>query len=533
MKSLIPIIVSIFLICPCYAQPHKVNNPEALIMKQYDSIQYSDIRQTGSGEKLKKLVFQSEKLNYKPGILKGLILLQSHMTRQGSYELSEKYGDQAEAIASIDKDYHSLSLIALNRANTAIGLGLLSEAKEVIYKNKSNTDKISNKADKAKNIANSYMMLSGIYSRLKKNDSVIYFAKKNLDILKTVPEQELTNLQKAKYYHTYIYQLMNMAIIYMEKSSPSNPALAESYIKKAIKFSETHPQYFKLCDIEVYETASYVYLKKEQYDKSIFFAQKALEIEKTKRKPEERLAAYSDLKDSYKALHNDTEELKYLNLYTKLSDSLNQSQKNTIINQSRREISHLKDESTYNTKILLGFSIVILFVFCGMWGLNIKKNREFNAKYNQIVTTLKNQNQIQEPEQNIEKERTTASNNTIYSETEIKLLKKLTAFESSDKFLKPEISLNYLASQFKTNATYLSHMINHHKSRNFNSYINSLRINYITYKLYNDKKYREYKVVYLAKECGYASSKVFVNAFKNEHGVTPSYFIDKLKKDNE
>ncbi|MBV8326660.1 helix-turn-helix domain-containing protein [Chryseobacterium sp.] len=504
-------------------------------MNQYDSIQYSDIRLTSNSEKLKNLVDQSRKLNYTPGIIKGVILLQSYATRQGDYELSEKYGNQAEKMASADKDYNSLSLITINKANTAIGLGLLSEAKEMIRRNKPNADKIPNKADKARYLANSYLMLSGIYSRLKKNDSLIYYVKKSLDVMETVPVRELTELQKAKYYHLYIYQLMNMGIICLERKTPPDPVLAESYIQRALKFSKTYPQYFKLCDIEVYETASYIYLKKKQYEKSIYFGEKALKIERTKRKPEERLSIYNDLKETYKALKNETEELKYLKLYTNLSDSIKNAQKMTVIDQSRKEINKIKTEtqnqsSKNNLKISLIAIISILIIVMVSWIYNRKKNNAYRKRNDELITKLKNQER--EKELNIEKNVVT-SNNIMYSETEKKLLKKLKTFEDSGKFLKSEISLNYLASQFKTNATYLSQIINNHKSQNFNNYINSLRMKYITDKLYNEKKYREYKISYLAQECGYASSQVFVNAFKNEHGVTPSYFIKNLTKEGQ
>ncbi|MGE8431531.1 AraC family transcriptional regulator [Chryseobacterium joostei] len=500
-------------------------------MKQYDSIQYSDIRTTNNNERLKKLISQSEKLNYTPGVLKGLILMQSYETRQGNYDLSEKYGDRAEKLAVEENDYHSISLITINRANTAIGLGFLSEAKKMIYLNESNADKIPNKADKERYFTNSYMMLSGIYSRLKKNDSTIYYAKKSLDVLEVTPVRELTDLQKAKHYHAYIYQLMNMGIICIEKRSPPDPVLAKSYIKKALKFSETHPQYFKLCDIEVYETASYIYLQQKQYEKSISFAKKTLEIERTKRKPEDRLAAYSDLKDAYKAIKNEAEELKYLNLYTKLSDSINNSQKINVIDQSRKEIKKIKTDTKnqYNKKrsgIILIAIAVILIITGILWFYNIQKQKIAQKKIDKLIAKLKNKTGEQEAEG---EKKLVFFNNTIYSETEKKLLKKLKDFEQSEKFLKPEMSLNYLASHYKTNATYLSQIINKQKFKNFNNYINSLRINYITNKLYNEKKYREYKISYLAEECGYASSQVFVNAFKNEHHVTPSYFIKHLK----
>ncbi|WP_284461362.1 AraC family transcriptional regulator [Chryseobacterium sp.] len=55
------------------------------------------------------------------------------------------------------------------------------------------------------------------------------------------------------------------------------------------------------------------------------------------------------------------------------------------------------------------------------------------------------------------------------------------------------------------------------------------RINYIIKKLYEHPVYREYKITYLAEECGYVTPRVFVNAFKQQMGFTPSYFVEQLK----
>ncbi|NHQ67331.1 helix-turn-helix transcriptional regulator, partial [Elizabethkingia miricola] len=46
--------------------------------------------------------------------------------------------------------------------------------------------------------------------------------------------------------------------------------------------------------------------------------------------------------------------------------------------------------------------------------------------------------------------------------------------------------------------------------------------------LYNNPLYREYKISYLAEECGYSSHQVFITAFRKETGMTPSYFIKQL-----
>jgi len=119
--------------------------------------------------------------------------------------------------------------------------------------------------------------------------------------------------------------------------------------------------------------------------------------------------------------------------------------------------------------------------------------------------------------------------NNLSSDIEKVLLKKILVFENSEKFLKNNITLSYLSHLFNTNPKYLSAFIKSHRERNFNSYINYLRIGYICRKLCENALYREYKISYLAEECGYASTQVFISAFRKETGVTPMLFINKLK----
>jgi YesN/AraC family two-component response regulator len=89
-----------------------------------------------------------------------------------------------------------------------------------------------------------------------------------------------------------------------------------------------------------------------------------------------------------------------------------------------------------------------------------------------------------------------------------------------------------LSNSLNTNPRYLSEIIKQHKGKNFNNYLNGLRIHYITNKLYDTPVFREYKISYLAEACGFSSREVFAVIFKKETGVTPSYFISQLKKDD-
>ncbi|WP_284651659.1 helix-turn-helix domain-containing protein [Flavobacterium terrisoli] len=116
-------------------------------------------------------------------------------------------------------------------------------------------------------------------------------------------------------------------------------------------------------------------------------------------------------------------------------------------------------------------------------------------------------------------------------ETDELLLSKLAEFENGNTYLSNDISLAQLAFQLDTNTKYLSEVINQYKEKNFNVYINELRIHYIVNKLKTDPIYLSYKVSYLAEECGFSTHSSFSAVFKNITGITPNVFIQFLTKD--
>lgn len=119
------------------------------------------------------------------------------------------------------------------------------------------------------------------------------------------------------------------------------------------------------------------------------------------------------------------------------------------------------------------------------------------------------------------------------SETEAKLLEFLGAFEKGTLYNSKNMSLPFLAGALNTNTKYLSHVINRHKSSDFKSYINRLRINYIVDKLIHDEKYRQYKISILAEECGFSSHSKFASVFKTVTDCSPSAFIKQLESEND
>lgn len=542
MKRTFFLFIILFSLCTTFfSQNHKPIHQK--IINAYDRIEIDD-QETESIEEIKILSDQAKKIGFQQGVLRGLTMLQKIALMQSDYILSGKYSDEAEVLANQLNDNASLSTIYLYRGKINIILDQYPEAEANLNKAVSYGEKIANKADKHIQLCRIYANFAGMYEGLGKSDGWYGFTKKSLNAIETTPTSNLTEYQKSKYYYLYIFELMNMGNYYCFGLKVPKPELAEPYFERLMAFQKSAPEHFKIMEMDAYESMSSFYITKKEYQNAIDYAYKLLEAEKLKSSPRDRLFGFRNLKDSYKFLNNTSQENKYLRLYTTLNDSINAVEKNAVVHQSRKEIKKSNLENEHLTRNLLLFgSAVILIITLGAWFYVRNKNKMLRKNYERIIDKLKAETLIPleetaeisdvdkkqiEPETS---EAELASNKTISTETEARILKRLVTFERSERFLKKDLTIGMLSGQLNTNSKYLSEIIKNHRSHNFSNYINSLRINYIVHKLYNEPKYREYKISYLAEECGYSSSQVFVIAFKKINGVTPSYFIDSLKED--
>lgn len=109
------------------------------------------------------------------------------------------------------------------------------------------------------------------------------------------------------------------------------------------------------------------------------------------------------------------------------------------------------------------------------------------------------------------------------------ILKELNSFETKELFLEKGITLNNVAKKVKTNTRYLSEIINIYKGKNFATYLNDLRIDYAINRLATDRKFRSYKIPYIAEELGYNNEQAFALAFKKRTGTTLSFYLKEIE----
>jgi len=252
--------------------------------------------------------------------------------------------------------------------------------------------------------------------------------------------------------------------------------------------------------------------------------------------PESR-KSYEILINHYKEINDTDNQLKYIERLLKVDSVLNSNYKYLIKNviqnydtpkliaEKQQIINSLEKEN--QSSLFWMLSIITLCLISILFlGYNYVKNKKYKKRFNELYN-------VANPDKNLNKEGLIiGGKNTIgIDETLIKaILVRLEEFESKSEFLKRNITTNSLAKSFDTNSKYLSKVINRYKKKNFNSYLNDLRIAYAVEKLKTDRKFKKYSIRAIAQETGFNSTEVFSKAFYKKNGIHPSYFIKQLEK---
>ncbi|HCN50637.1 MAG TPA: AraC family transcriptional regulator [Chryseobacterium sp.] len=253
-----------------------------------------------------------------------------------------------------------------------------------------------------------------------------------------------------------------------------------------------------------------------------------------------KIKIYESLSKAYYAIHEDYKYNYYNQLYHNLKAQTDSSSREGIryivklveTNQNK-SLEFQKQEflrSFWPFIISLSLIITALFSFF----LIVKnKNKDLKKQFDFFEKQISQKSQLSYDDTLLNK--TTipekkASINKISREKEEEILQKLEEFEKSDRYLNKNMSLSLLSSQMGVNTKYLSEIINTNKEKNFNGYINKLRINHIAKLLRNNPVFLNYKVSYLAEYSGFSSHSTFTTVFKSVTGMSPNTYIQEISK---
>ena len=230
-------------------------------------------------------------------------------------------------------------------------------------------------------------------------------------------------------------------------------------------------------------------------------------------------------------------DLKNFNIQNQKTEILNNAQDDLENNAVNAAFNFINDDEAIKLEKSDSFYLRNMLYFGGafflvliLWGSFTLRYRIKIKQYQSFIDYFeKKQNPTSIPplKQKVTK------HSVVPKEMEETILEKLTEFENSTYYTNQDTSLSRLALQLDTNTKYLSEVVNSHKRKNFNSYINELRINYIIDKLENNPTYLQYKISFLAEDSGFSSHSVFATVFKQVTGIPPTSFITILRDKKE
>ncbi|MFS4471197.1 helix-turn-helix domain-containing protein [Chryseobacterium sp. T20] len=284
-----------------------------------------------------------------------------------------------------------------------------------------------------------------------------------------------------------------------------------------------------------YENLSQYYFLKQDYTMAIKKLEAGLQLIENLPFNNLKIKIYESLSRNYYALHNDVKYHQYNKLYNDLKTKTDSSSKEGIrylvklveTNQNKNiEFQkHLLLRSSWSLILILSLIILGLLTY---FLLIRSKNKDLKKQFDFF------EKQISQKSQPIILNKTTpaakdSGTTKISREKEDEILQKLEEFEKSNRFLNKNMSLSLLSSQMEINTKYLSEIINN-KEKNFNGYINKLRINHIVQLLRTDSTFLNYKVSYLAEYSGFSSHSAFTTVFKSVTGMSPNAYIQEISK---
>ncbi|OPC06986.1 hypothetical protein BAS09_18290 [Elizabethkingia ursingii] len=212
---------------------------------------------------------------------------------------------------------------------------------------------------------------------------------------------------------------------------------------------------------------------------------------------------------------------------------INDKNQNETKKAIKSEIILKKEQTDKKIELISIASFVILsLVLLGVRFYNKKQKKHFekiiahlekkNKKNNEIVT-------LEEIDETKSKDVKKSGKKIMPSEKEKELLQRLIIFEEGIEYTSKNFTFSNFISALDTNSKYGNYIIKQYRGKNFNDYINGLRIEFIVEKLYNEPEYLNYKISYLADISGFSTHSRFTQIFKNITEISPSKFIQELQ----
>jgi AraC-like DNA-binding protein len=476
--------------------------------------------------------------------------------------------EECSTLSKNINDINAYNYISIKKGSIAYELERYQEALKIYKENlsKKGFDNIS-KLDIKLGLAKTYI-------NLNKQDSAYVFIKSGIQ------ESQKNNLKEHE-----IHFLAQLGLIYIDKKDFPNAKLT---FDKALFIAQKIESNNLITVINI--RISKLYSLQKDYNKAITLLKSIIKNETQSNIPADNLSEiYYLLAENYKSIENFSESNYYYGQFIEKSKKIGEKKIEAIDHLHKIDITESKERETEqeNQKwTLFGSTSFLTLLFIGFYVKRRKEGMQNQVKFEELLLKIKNfenqkntdeiqqnnilseKHEITEPDQleeeesetelihnsivtidsasdeltpeelikennTIDVEEATNLNFTIKDETRTEILEKLIKIEEKKLFLRQDFTLHNVAKKLKTNTAYLSKIVNSELDKNFSSYVNELRINYIIIELKNNAKLRSYSINAIAEEIGYKSPESFTKYFKVATGISPSIYIKKINQMKE
>lgn len=459
--------------------------------------------------------------------VKSLMLLAELNLTIGKKEKAIKYVFEAEQITSDNGLYEWQARIYGFLSSHYRSIGLKKESKAYLEKGLKVIDKAEDRG-----IINQYkgscFQELGLYEIENKE------YQKAIDYLKKAEPYFNETRNKDLQHYQFALNHMQLGRAYMYLKDRKNALI---HFKKGETFLSHLKDEASVLKGFIYEGIGRAYFEDNELKNALVYLKEALKIAELSDNLNLKEEIYYDMAIYYIETGDKAKYKYYHKLYLETMENSIRTNKNSseiVVNR----LQEREKELALRQKLILAGSSIVLITLIVIVILNRSKRKKQHEKFKKIIKSLNEQSKtlqiVRESEVIIEEAKPLLGmieKELMSAEVEQTILKKLILFEQSDKFTNKSINLSALSVLLETNSKYLSYVINKHKKKDFNGYINELRIFYIIKKLEQSPTYLNYKISYLAEECGFSSHSKFTAVFKTVTGMSPSSFMQFLIKD--
>lgn len=269
------------------------------------------------------------------------------------------------------------------------------------------------------------------------------------------------------------------------------------------------------------------------------------EYEKEKKLDPQFRSAYEILIRYSDSIGNTKQQLDYINKLMSLDKSYEKNYK-YLYNKINKEydtqklvVEKKRIEKSLKLRTYLGIVLALLLAVFSTLGYRFYKLQKiYKARFLEIVSEKTNVEKfigedilkelnINDSQKSVDEDYYDKIDG-LKAKHVMKILKQLKEFEEKFEFKDSQLSIKLLSERFGTNYVYLSKVINEYRGKNFNIYINDLRLEYVV-NLLKDKKYFDLDIKELSAISGFATANNFSSNFVRKYKIKPSYFIKSLK----